>query len=169
VPPPPERIAPPNKPTEQLPAPKTIGEEEVKAAKAEDLAAKSSRIHHRVMWAAVTPTLFAIDQLVRFHGLSPAQVGSAAGATVGMVGVGSLVTRLFENPSFVEFMTKATPQDVAAIPPDLRGSFPAIIQQAQSRGVTVSPAMRSTFVGAAALAPRRHPSDEWSDPAQLQR
>ena len=159
-----ERVAPPDRPAEILPAPRKIGAEDVQAAKAESMAKAGTRVRNRIMWAAVTPTLVAIEQLVRLHGLTPGEVGAAAAGTAGMAGVAALAGRLFENPSFVEFMTKATPRDVASIPPELRGEFPQIVKQAQARGIKVSPILERSFQGTAALAPRRpeqNPTDAW--------
>jgi hypothetical protein len=147
-----------------LPAPKNIGAEDVQAAKAETMSKAGTRVRNRIMWAAVTPTLIAIEQLVRLHGLNGGEVGAAAAGTAGMAGVATLAGKLFENPSFVEFMTKATPRDVAAIPPQLRGEFPQIVQQAKARGIKVSSVLERSFQGAAALAPRRpepNPTDAW--------
>ena len=158
-----ERVAPPDRPAEMLPAPRKIGAEDVQAAKAKSMSEAGRRVHNRVMWAAVTPTLIAIEQLVRLHGLSAGEIGAAAVGTAGMTGVASLVSRVFENPKFVEFMTKATPRDVAAIPPELRGNFPAIVKAAQSKGIRVSPALVG-MAAASGLAPRKpeqNATDAW--------
>jgi hypothetical protein len=46
----------------------------------------------------------------------------------------------------VDFLTRATPQDVAQIPPEIRGSFSQVAAQAKKRGIRVSPAFTTAAV-----------------------
>jgi hypothetical protein len=57
-----------------------------------------------------------------------------AAATTGMA-----VEEFITQPGVRDFFTKPTRQQLAAIPPDLRGQMPEIVQAAKQRGVQVSP------------------------------
>lgn len=158
LPEPPERVAPPNRPNEMLPAPKKIGAEDVQAAKSKGLASRADLVKHKASWIAAGPPIYAMVDMLKGHGVN---LGEVAGVTAGIGGLSIAVGRLLENPSVVDFLTKATDRDVAAIPEDLRGDFPQIARQAQKQGIQLSPAIARTAQGSAALAPRQHPTDEW--------
>jgi hypothetical protein len=49
------------------------------------------------------------------------------------------VEALLEHPGVREFFTKPTRAQLAAIPPELRGQMPEIVEAARSRGVHISP------------------------------
>ncbi len=49
------------------------------------------------------------------------------------------VESLLEHPGAMEFFTRPTRQQIATIPPELRGNMPEIVAAAKSRGVQVSP------------------------------
>lgn len=86
-----------------------------------------------------------------------------AAESVGTLAAVHGVARLMESKPVVDFLTTATSRDIAAIPPDLRGDFPAIVRRAQAQGIKVSPALRVTFGTAGALAPRReNATDQWA-------
>lgn len=156
-----ERVAPPDRPKEILPGPKRlavpkkIGPQEVQAAKAESLQKRTDLVRHKALWIAAGPPIYALVDLLR--GEIP-NVGKVAGVSAGIGTLGIAIDRVMENPKVVDFLTKATERDVAAIPEDLRGDFPQIVQQAQKRGIKVSPALLAV---PAALAPRQHPTDAW--------
>lgn len=153
----------PEEPKLRQPAPKKIGQAEVEAAKRETIQKRADWVRNRGQWAATWPA---------FHALRGFPLFEAGAEAAGTLAATHAIARALENPRVVEFLSNATAKDIAAIPPDLRGSFPGIIKQAQRQGRTVSPALRILVGGAAgtagSLAPRRHPSDVYSDPAQLQ-
>ena len=67
---------------------------------------------------------------------------AVGGAAVGYAGTTAL-TNFLERPAVVDFFTKATPQDIAQIPNDLRGDIPKLVKELRSRkGITVSPALK---------------------------
>jgi len=72
--------------------------------------------------------------------------------------------KILSNPKFVEFMSRATPRDVAQIPPDLLGDFPNLVKAAQAKGIKVSPALLSIAAVSGLPAPRaKHPTDVYQD------
>jgi hypothetical protein len=158
---------PPERPLRQ-PAPKNIGKTEVEAAKREKLQGTADWIRNRGAWAASWPALYVLRDALRGQGFPVGEAITEAGGT--LIATHALAHAL-ENPSVVKFLTKATMKDIAAIPADLRGDFPGMIQRAQQQGVKVSPALTAVFAGAATASPApRKPltTDEYSDPAQLQ-
>lgn len=139
VEPPPLQTSPVPKPRQPLKSiPKTIGPKEVQAAKTEGLEGREKFVNQRVMWVAVTPLLYTIDAIVRGMPTHPGDVAMGMGS---MLTAGKLVTKLMENPTFADWITKATPRDVEALPPELRGSFPNVVKAAQAKGIKVSPAL----------------------------
>jgi hypothetical protein len=154
--PPAERFTPSKN---MLPAPKKIGAEDVQAAKSKGLASRADLVKHKASWIAAGPPIYAMVDMLKGHGVN---LGEVAGVTAGIGGLSMAVGRLLENPSVVDFLTKATDRDVEAIPQDLRGDFPQIARQAQKQGIQLSPAIARTAQGTAALAPRQHPTDEWA-------
>jgi hypothetical protein len=177
VPPPPEAIEvgsprlkkapdpPPDRPLRQ-PAPKSVGKVEVEAAKRQHLQGTADWIRNRGAWAASWPALYVLRDVLRGQGFP---IGEAAVEAGGTLAATHAVAHALENPAVVKFLTKATAKDIAAIPADLRGDFPGMIKKAQQQGVKISPVLTAVFSGAANKppAPRRHPSDVYSDPAQL--
>jgi len=167
IPAPPDRVAPPDRPTEVLPAPKKIGAEEVKAAKTESLGKRAERL--RKSHSPIVSSIAAYDAIRSAIEGNWKRVGLDLAAR-GIYGAGKTgIAVALENPKVIDFLSNATPRDVAEIPPDLRGEFPNLVRAAQSNGIGVSPALKVMAISGPALAPRRHPSDEWSDPAQPQR
>ena len=66
----------------------------------------------------------------------------ASGLSIGSVlAARTAMDKIFTNPHVVDFFTKATPKEIAAVPPELRGDLPKIIVAAQKRGLHVSPAL----------------------------
>lgn len=86
---------------------------------------------------AFWPAIDAIRDLVQGHIPS---VGGMLGGATGIAGGAHVLSGLLENPSVVEFLTKATPADVAQVPPELRGNLQPIIDAANQKGIRVSPA-----------------------------
>lgn len=152
------KAAPQLKPKTDLAPRKTIGQQEVQDAKSEGLQKRADRIRHLGEMAAIWPMFYVIRDVVR--GNLPS-IPMAGAEMAGTAIAGHSLARVLESPRVADFLTKATERDIAAIPADLRGDFPAIVQKAQEQGVKISPALSKAFIGAVALAPRQHPTDEW--------
>ena len=120
-------------------------------AKEESLGKRVKGIQKHLFWWAVVWPAFDV-----MRGEVPSARGVMAGA-----GLNIAITKLLQKPAVVDFLTNATDKDVQAIPPELRGKFPSILNDAQTHGVNVSPALRRAFVGAAALAPNA--TDSWQN------
>ena len=155
----------PEEPKLRQPAPKKIGQAEVEAAKRETVQKRADWVRNRGQWAATWPALHIVSDLMSGHGISTGGVALEVGGTLATT---YAIARALENPKVVEFLSKATAKDVAAIPPDLRGSFPSIVKQAQRQGKAVSPALTAAFaVRVGQPAPRQNATDEYSDEKHL--
>lgn len=121
---------------------KTIGADEVKSAKLNSLTKRTDAIEHRGAWVATWPLFHIMSSVMR--GEIPSVAGTIA-ESAGTYGAVRGVAGMLRNPKVAEFLTKATPADVAQIPPDLRGQFPAILTQAQKQGIKVAPALVKAF------------------------
>ena len=90
---------------------------------------------HAFWWTGVWPGFRILSALV--HGqefsLQPLALMPAAGAA------GIAIEHILAHPPVMDFLTRATRQQVAQIPPDLRGAMPDIVNLAGKRGVRVSP------------------------------
>lgn len=155
----PKPLAPRKEPT---PA-KKIGEKEVQSAKSGGLDEKADRIRKMGDYGAIWPAFYSLRTLI--HGGVPNLLEAGAEATaIPMLGHG--IAGIFDKPSVRDFLTKATAQDVAMIPEELRGDFPRIVDQAKRKGIKVSPILERATQGTAFLAPRkeRNATDAWSSP-----
>jgi hypothetical protein len=128
---------------QKTPLPKASGKTVIDQADIED--AKRGRLQNdadlmrtKGTFGATVMSLYALRSLV--HG----QLGPLASVPID-VGVAMAATRglanLMERPSVVNFFSKATAKDIAAIPPELRGDLPKLVQAAQKRGIPVSAAL----------------------------
>lgn len=131
---------------------KKIGEEDVRGAKAEKLQKRADRVRQAGYLSSTWAPFYAVRQMIGGHAPNLAAVG---GEMAGTAALGHGIASLLEKPAVVNFLTKATARDVAAIPEDLRGDFPRIVAEAQKRGIKVSPVLQRTFQGAAVLGPRK--------------
>jgi hypothetical protein len=89
--------------------------------------------------------------------LKPLALMPAAGAA------GMATEELMAQPAVMDFLTRATRQQVAQIPLDLRGTMPDVVALAQKRGVKVSP-----ILVAYAATIQRNQSGQSAQPAQSQ-
>lgn len=133
----------PPKPATVLPKVSKIGPAEVQGANAEALAKRSDAIRNRGgTWANTFVILDGIRNAI--HG-NFAGIGTDI-AVRGVFGAGkTALANMLERPDVVNFLTQPTPQQIAAIPPELRGDFPAIIKTAQTQGIKVSPTLLAAF------------------------
>jgi hypothetical protein len=97
-----------------------------------------------VVWPAIETLRYLIAKGEPPTAYSALSVGSAMAARTAM-------DRIFNNPHVIDFFTKATPREIAAVPPGLRGDLPKIVAAAQARGLHVSPALMA--LGAAGARP----------------
>lgn len=67
--------------------------------------------------------------------------GAGEAAVIGATAykAGGAIANALEKPEVVEFLTRPTAEDIAQIPPELRGSLPQIAAAAASKGIKVSP------------------------------
>ena len=115
-----------------------IDHADIVAANKETYAKRLQRAQHWTLYlGAVWPAIEAMRYLVR--GEMP--------TTSGTIGIGSSLAaraamdRIFTNPHVVDFFTKATTKEIAAVPPELRGDLPDAVAAAQSHGLRVSPVL----------------------------
>lgn len=141
--------------------PAKIGAEDVEATKRESLQKRADWVRTRGQWAATWPVFYVLRDVLKGNGFP---IGEAAMEAGGTLAAAHGIARALENPRVVKFLTKATAKDVAAIPPDLRGSFPNIIQQATQQGKTVSPALRLLFAGSVNARPPAPRAGNDTDP-----
>lgn len=141
---------------------KRIGEEDVQGAKAEALQKRADKIRNIGTSSAIWPAIIAMREV--FSGGAP-HLAEAGGEMVAGPIIGHSIANILEKPAVVNFLTKATARDIAAIPEDLRGDFPRIVQQAQKQGIKVAPILQRTFQGAAVLGPRKFDVETGTQPA----
>jgi hypothetical protein len=137
------------KPVEVKPDLKKVGPDEVRQAKADALQKRSDNIRNRGgTWANTFVILDAIRNAI---------TGNIEGigkdvAVRAIYGAGkTAIANYLERPDVVKFLTEPTAKDIAQIPPELRGDFPAIIAAAESKGIHVSPALVKAMIGAAVI------------------
>jgi hypothetical protein len=138
---------------------KGLGPRAIQEAKAESLQKRAAFVRHRGSWAATWPLLYVLRDII--HG-NVSEIPGALGESAVTLGAVHGLANLMENPRVVDFLTEATDRDIAAIPPDLRATFPRIVRAARTQGIHVSPALLYVFAG---LAPRRqeqNPTDAWA-------
>jgi len=88
-------------------------------------------------WTGAWPAFRMLSELTRGAevSLKPMALMPAAGAA------GMATEELMAQPAVMQFLTRATRQQVARIPPDLRGDVPGLVSLAKQRGVQVSPVL----------------------------
>ena len=146
-----KRVAAPKLEVTPRPTPKTfepqkVGPEEVAGAKGKGVEGRTRQIEHKGYWLAIGPLFYTISDILK--GEMPSPIGTAASVAAPLA-VQAALTKMLTSPKVIDFLTKATPADVAQIPPELRGNFPKILTEAQKRGIKVSPVLTTAFTGAA--------------------
>jgi hypothetical protein len=114
-----------------------IGPKEVRGAKTEALQARADTVRaggRRL--ASYGVGLKALWDT--FHGNFE---GVGSDVAIGLAGYkfADLAASALEKSSVVDFLTKPTVADIAQIPPELRGQFPAILKAAKAKGIRVDP------------------------------
>jgi hypothetical protein len=146
-----KRVPAPKLEVTPLPTPKTfepqkIGPEEVKGAHQKGMEARQKLIEHKVSWIGVGSLIYTAIDLLKGEPPNVMGVGATIGGSLTMQ---AAFTKIITSPEVVAFLEKATPADVAQIPPELRGNFPKILTEAQKRGIKISPALTAGFTTAA--------------------
>jgi hypothetical protein len=170
IPRPPEATVVPPPGTKPVPAPrapllaekKTISAEDLTQANRESLAEreKLARTGH-------SPLLTSISV---FDAIRNGMEGNWAGvgrdvAARGLYEVGKQgFAAVLRNPSVIEFLSKPTAEQIAKIPPDLRGpNLKALLDEAKGKGIKVDPRLYVVAAASASqLAPRKNATDEWA-------
>jgi hypothetical protein len=170
IPRPPETTVVPPPGTKPVPAPrdpllaekKTISAEDLTQANRESLAKreKLARTGH-------SPLLTSISV---FYAIRNGMEGNWAGvgrdvAARGLYEVGKQgFAAVLRNPSVIEFLSKPTAEQIAKIPPDLRGpNLKALLDEAKGKGIKVDPRLYVVAAASASqLAPRKNATDEWA-------
>ncbi len=129
----PEPTLPP-KPAPVLADVKKINLKDIQEAKAEKLTSAKkmgglagASLHGAGVWHMVQSAVHA----------SP--MGVIGGATLAATPI--VLAKLFKNPAVVRILSQPTPADIAAIPPEIRGDLPQIVQAAKASGIPVHPSI----------------------------
>ena len=114
-----------------------VGPEEVQSNKEANLRERAEGIRNKGGgWANTFVILDAIRNAI--HG-NIAGIGQDI-AVRGIFGAGKAgIANLLERPEVVRLLTKPTAEDIAAIPPEMRGDFGTLAQEATKKGIRVDP------------------------------
>lgn len=139
------------KPTEAVP--KKIGVEDIQGAKLKSLQGRAQKIRSYTSRAAMYVTGYR--SLIAIGRAMTGDVGALASLPAdiaeggALVAGGHAVASFLENPKVANMLTRATPADVAQIPPEMRGDLGSLVQAAQKKGIKVAPALLAATTGAA--------------------
>ena len=110
--PPKLKLTPPEPP--KLPAPRKVGAEDVQPAKAEAVANRADTFRNR--GGGLASTFLVLDGIRNaFHG-NVAAIGEDIGARAAFGVAKQSAARLLENPKVANWLSQATPRDVAQSP-----------------------------------------------------
>lgn len=130
---------------------KTIGPEDIQSRKLKSLTERTERIKSRGTWIATGAAGYGgLSGATRGKlGSIPRALAEGGIASAGVVAI----ARILESPKVIEWLTKATPADIAQVPPELRGpGLENIVREAQRQGIKISPALRPLIRGGVAAA-----------------
>lgn len=116
----------------------TISTPDLVAARRAAAEARAGKVQTRGTWVATWPIFQAMRALWGGHIPS---IPAMAIESAGTFATAKAATALMRYPPMMEFLTKARPEDLALIPPDLRGDLSGLVQQARQRGIKVAPAL----------------------------
>jgi len=114
----------------------TISEEDLRRANARSVRARAQGVTgYLLRLAVVWPAFRMLSELTRGEEISPKSLAviPAAGAT------GMIADEIMASPPVMEFFARATKDQIARIPPDLRGQMPEFVALAKARKIPVSP------------------------------
>lgn len=137
------------KPAEVIPTTRTVGPEDIQAAKVAQLSDTAAKIRSRALKLGAGATgLSSLSSIARaFHGdigglaNLPADVAFGGTVTAGAYGIANLL----ESPNVVKLLTKPTAADVATIDPTVARNLEPIVEAAKRKGIKVSPAIAAAL------------------------
>lgn len=141
----------------QLKPRQTVSSPDLVAARRAAYDSRLNKIESRGYWAATWPIFQAARALWGGHIPSIPTMGLES---AGMLATVKATTYLLQYPPLRQFLEQARPEDLASIPPDLRGDLPGLVTLAQRQGIKVAPALLAATAGAA-----RQPSQQVQQPA----
>ena len=115
---------------------RTISADDLRRANDDAVRAGAEKLTGRLFWwTGIWPAFRMLSELTRNQDVSlrPLALMPASGA------VGMATEELLSHPAVREFFTRPTRQQIAAIPLELRGDMPRIIETAKTHGVQISP------------------------------
>jgi hypothetical protein len=115
---------------------RTISADDLRRANEEAVRTGAEKLTGRLFWwTGIWPAFRMLSELTRGQDVSlrPLALMPASGA------VGMATEELLSHPAVMEFFTRPTRQQIAAIPPELRGDMPRIVATAKARGIQVGP------------------------------
>lgn len=131
-------------PVPERPTPKKVNSEDIVKAKEERLKDATNHIRR---WGVYLGFVWpAIETVRKVMGGEAPDITSTAGSMIVTPLAADGIARIIESPKMKYLMTRATPKEIAQIPPDLRGDLPAIAEAAKKRGIAISPAMQSAVL-----------------------
>jgi hypothetical protein len=139
-----------------IPPRETIGEEEIQAAKQGAMYKRADWLRGRGLWMSVWPIEMAIKGVMRGDPGALMDTAAFSGSTLGILYAAS---HALENPTLVNFLSKATKADMEAVPPELRGSFPSLVKAAAKKGIKVSDAVAAAGGATAGANQRKRVGD----------
>ena len=119
---------------------------DIVAAKQAAAEASAGKWWRRGEWAAAVPIFQAMRAFWGGHIPSIAAMGLES---AGVLATAKLANELLRYPPMIRFLTQARPEDIALIPPELRGDLSGLVSQARSQGITVAPALIAATAGQA--------------------
>ncbi len=119
--------------------------------------ARAGKTQTRGTWVATWPVFQAMRALWGGHIPS---LPTMALESAGTYATTKAATAMMRYPPLLDFLTKARPEDLASIPPDLRGDLPGLVTLAQRQGIKVAPALVAATAGAA-----KQPNQQVQQPA----
>lgn len=123
---------------------RTISAGDITAAKQAAAEASAGKWWRRGNWAAAVPIFQAMRAFWGGHIPSIPLMGLES---AGVLATTKFANELLRYPPMIRFLTQARPEDVALIPPDLRGDLPGLVSQARRQGIRVAPALIAATAG----------------------
>ena len=170
IPRPPEATVVPPPGTKPVPDPRAPLLAEKKTISAEDLTQANRESLAEIEKLARTGHSPLLTSISVFDAIRNGMEGNWAGvgrdvAARGLYEVGKQgFAAVLRNPSVIEFQSKPTAEQIAKIPPGLRGpNLKALLDEAKGKGIKVDPRLYVVAAASASqLAPRKNATDEWA-------
>lgn len=164
VPLPPVLPEPESVPLELKPG-RTISSADIQRAR--DAAAESRRewVNRRGAWVATWPIFEAMRALWGGHIPLIPLIPTMALESAGTFATVRLTSAMMNYPPMIEFLTKARPEDVALIPPELRGDLPGLVSIARRQGIKVAPALIAAAAMTTMTSQKQAPTQPLVQPA----